>query len=265
MIRPKNARSFGPVSSGRCLSFLCAVMFVALAATISANASAVATSSMQLQSLVVTVSSGSLMVSPFAVVSTSAFNNLGELVSNGSSGTFPVSASVAITDADASASADPFSQTSSALAEVNFLPGASGFASASAFARTAYFPFWITGTSGPVTVTFTAVVGYDQSLLTGAVASTADSYVQASLILGNTFNVSQSSFNTIGTNSSWANSGTFNLAASRTLTAGTQYDLQVDLNDGADAQVIPEPGTLSLLLAGALTPMIRGGLRRLRR
>jgi hypothetical protein len=161
---------------------------------------------MQLQSLVVTVSSGSLMVSPLAAVSTSAFNNLGELVSNGSSGAFAVSANVAITLADASASGDPFSQTSSILAEVNFQPGACGVASASAFARTAYIPFSITGTSGAVTVQFTAVIGFGQSLLTGAVASTADADARASLILGNMFNVSQSSGNTIGTNSSWANS-----------------------------------------------------------
>jgi hypothetical protein len=67
------------------------------------------------------------------------------------------------------------------------------------------------------------------------------------LILGSVFNVSRSSGNTIGTNSSWANSGTWYSTTSRTPMAGTQYELQVDLIADTNAQVIPEPATLSLL------------------
>ena len=59
----------------------------------------------------------------------------------------------------------PVSQTSSILAEVNFQPGAVG-ASASAL-RARLHSVFDHGKSGAVTVQFTAVIGFDQSLLIG--------------------------------------------------------------------------------------------------
>jgi hypothetical protein len=238
-----------------------AVILVAMTTAPPASATAIASSSVQLQSLTVTPSSGTMVFSPFASWYAIVTNSLGEFditFGNGVAG----STTSSVTGGTASAAADTNSLTASASADVNIV--GNGAASAGAIARASYLPFSIVGASGPVTVQFDATVVFQQSLMTGALSSAHSDVgyrlglftVQLPFPVGGDIQFASSN-NTVGPNSTWVNTGTWSFTASETLMPGVQYNLIADLGSSSDAVVTPEPGALSLVLAGILTPLVR--------
>ena len=263
MRRADSLKASGSHASRIPAAFLVAVMALALASTPAANATAIATSSLQLQSLTITPSAGSIVSSPFAVWYGIVSNSLGE--GNGFAGSDDAGAgSAAVTWAVVSAAADSMALTESVSVAMD-IP-VFGSAHGEAQSRVAYVPFSITGTSGPVSVQFTATLLHQQALTTGDFSS-GQSFVGFCLglyppdrgcVLLATFG------NTIGADSSWASSGTWTLTTSQTLMAGDSYNLGAHLDARSDATVIPEPASCSLLLAGLLVPLVAGHVRRLR-
>ena len=145
------------------VSFL-VIMLATLCSAPPVSATAITNSSLQLQSLTISLASGSIMFSPTAQSFTQAQNSLGELVSNFGSGTTANSSAV-VTWANASGTADSISQTASTSANVS-IPNVTGAAS-SVRRRTLFdLAFSITGTSGPVSMQFAATLPYAQSLMT---------------------------------------------------------------------------------------------------
>jgi hypothetical protein len=239
------------------------LMLAAVAVPPGATATAIANSSIQLQSLTITPASGSIMFSPTAQSFAQAQNSLGELVANSASGV-TASSSAAVTWADASGSADSISQTASTSANVS-IPNVTG--AASSVGRGALFDlaFSVTGTSGPVSVQFSATLPYAQSLMTDVYGVQAASEVIFDLTVdGNTVLFFDSPLS-IGPSSSLATSGSPTLTNSMTLTAGQTYDLYLEIDsESSGINTTPEPATFSLLLGGALVPFVRRRLRSLR-
>ncbi len=247
--------------ANRFLLTLCLVLLLAASVVVPrANATAIANSSIMLESLTITPASGSIMFSPTAQSFAQTQNSLGQVVSNFDSGT-TANSSATVTWANASGSADSISQTAFVSANVD-LPGSVVGAASAAGQGTLYdFSFSITGTTGPVSVQFSALLPYSQSLLTdlaGVQASSEDIFYlsldgQPVLFLDLPM--------TIGSSSSFSASGSPTLSNSMTLTAGQTYNLYLELDAESSGINVPEPASLSLLLGGALLSLVRRKLR----
>ena len=237
------------------IPFLALVVF-ALAAVRLTSATAVANSSVQLHALSITPASGSIMFSPTAQSFAQAQNSLGQLVSNSDTGT-SANSTATVTWADASGSADPISQTASALANVD-LPGAVVGAASSVGRGTLYeLSFAITGTTGTVPVQFSLVLPYRQSLMTDANGLQASSEVAMDLTVdGNTVSFFDSP-KTIGPSSSFATIGSPTITNSMILMADQKYTLFLELDAESSGINTTEPGTLLLLLGGTLVAIVR--------
>src|SRR5271169_1678489 len=237
--------------ANRFLLTLCLVLMLeALVVAPRANATAIANSSLQLASLTITPASGSIMFSPTAQSFAQAQNSLGELVSNFDSGT-TANSSASVTWGNASGSADSILQTAFVSANVHLPGSVVGAASVAGQGALYDFSFSITGTTGPVSVQFSALLPYSQSLMTDAAGLQATSEVIFDLSLdGNTVLFLDSPM-TIGPSSSFSTSGSPALSNSMTLTAGQTYDLYLELDAESSGINTPEPATLSLLLGGA--------------
>jgi hypothetical protein len=165
MTRTKNPTRF-TLTTRSCLTAF-AMVFAALTTVPRLDATAIANSSLQLQSLTITPASGSIMFSPTAQSFAQAQNSLGELVSNFDSGS-TANSSASVTWANASGAADTTSRTASAMANVN-LPGAVVGAANSVGRGTLYdLSFSVVGASGPDSVQFSVTIPYIQSLVTDA-------------------------------------------------------------------------------------------------
>lgn len=227
-----------------------------------ATATAIANSSMQLQSLTITPASGSVMFSPTAQSFAQAQNSLGQLVSNFGSGASAISSATVIW-ANADGAADSSSQTASSSASVDIFPNVTG--AASSVGRGALFDtaFSITGTSGPVSVQFSAILPFAQSLMTDVYGVQATSEVIFDLTVNGSGVLFLDSPLVIGSSTSVATSGSPTLTNSMILTAGQTYDLYVEVDaESSGINLTPEPATLSLLLGGALLPFVRHRLCR---
>jgi len=247
--------------------FRLAPCFVALLLIASAappvSATAIANSSIQLSSLSITPASGSIMFSPTAQSFAQAQNSLGELVSNFNSGATANSSAV-VTWANASGWANSGSQTASASANVS-IPNVTG--AASSVGRGALFDtaFSITGASGPVSVQFSAMFPYSQSLMTDVYGVQATSEVILDLSIDGSVVLFFDSPFTIGPSTSLATSGSPTLTNSMTLTAGQTYDLYLEIDsESSGVNTTPEPATLTLLLGGVIVPFVRRRLRSFR-
>lgn len=239
------------------------VMLATLCSVPPVSATAIANSSMQMQSLTITPASGTIMFSPTAKSFAQAQNSLGQLVSNFDSGV-TASSSAAVIWANASGSADSISRTASSSANVN-IPNSTG--AASSVGRGALFDtaFSITGTSGPVSVQFAVTLPYSQSLMTDIYGVQATSEVIFDLSVDGSVVLFFDSPLAIGPSSSLATSGSPTLTNSMTLTAGQTYDLYMeDDSESSGINTTPEPATLTLLLGGALVPVVRRRWRSLR-
>jgi hypothetical protein len=222
-----------------------------------ANATAIANSSLQLETLAITSSSGSILFAPTAQSFAQAQNSLGELVSNFDSGTTAASSAV-VTWADASGSADSILQTASAIADVNIPSGMAGAASSVGQGSLFDFSFMVTGTTGPVAVQFAAMLPAVQSLMTDEFGMQATSELVFDLSIDGMPVLFQDSPLSIGPSSSLSNSGTWNLNNSVTLNAGQAYTLVLQLDaESSGINTIPEPATFSLIAGGALLSMVR--------
>ena len=240
------------------LSFV--VLLWALGAVPAVSATAIANSSLQLETLTITPASGTVVFSPTAQSFAQAQNSLGELVSNFDNGT-TANSSASVTWANASGVADSISQTASASANVN-LPG-SVFGAASSVGRGALYDlsFSITGASGPVSVQFSAMLPYSQSLMTDANGLQATSEVIFDLSIDGVTVLFLDSPQSIGPSSAFSTSGSPTLTNSMTLNAGQTYNLYLELDAESSGINVPEPATLSLLLGGALLSMVRKKLQ----
>jgi hypothetical protein len=240
--------------------YFTALLLVLAAAPGDSCATAIASTSLQMQSLTIAPASGTIMFSPTAQSFAQAQNSLGRLVQNFDSGV-TASSSAAVIWADANGSADSISQTASSSANVN-IPNVSG--AASSVGRGALFDtaFSITGTSGPVSVQFSATIPYSQSLMTDGFGVQATSEVIFALTVDDSVVLFFDSPLSIGPSTSLAVSGSPTLTNSMTLTAGQTYDLYMEVDsESSGINTIPEPATLLLLLGGALVPFVRRRLR----
>ena len=253
------------IRSGRMRPACCFVVLILVFAVVPGNlfATAIANSSMRMQSLTITPASGTIMFSPTAQSFAQAQNSLGQLVSNSDSGV-TASSSAAVIWANANGSANSISQTVSSSANVN-IPNVTG--AANSVGRGSIFDtaFSITGTSGPVSVQFSVALPYSQSLMTDIYGVQATSEVIFDLTVdGSTVLFLDSPF-AIGPSTSLATSGSPTLTNSMTLTAGQTYDLYMEVDsESSGINTTPEPATLTLLLGGALVPFVRRRLQALR-
>lgn len=232
------------------------IMLATLASVPYASATAIANSSIQLESLTITPANGTIMLSPTARSFAQAQNSLGQLVSNFDSGTTANSNSVVIW-ANASGSADSISRTASSSANVN-IPNVTG--AANSVGRGSLFDtaFSITGTSGPVSVQFSATLPYAQTLMTDIYDVQATSEVVFDLTIDGSAVLFLDSPHVIGPSTSLATSASPTLNNSMTLTAGQTYDLFLEIDsESSGINATPEPATLSLLAGGALLAVIR--------
>lgn len=228
-----------------------------------ASATAIANTSIQLSSLSITPASGSIMFSPTAQSFAQAQNSLGELVSNSNSGATANSSAV-VTWANASGSADAGSQTASASANVS-IPNVTAAANSAGRGTLFDLAFSVTGASGPVSVQFSAMFPYAQSLMTDIYGVQATSEVILDLSIDGSAVLFFDSPLVIGPSASLATSGSPTLTNSMTLTAGQTYDLYLEIDsESSGINATPEPATLTLLLGGALVPLVRRRLRSLR-
>ena len=259
----KYLAEFNPLSAQPGLTLCFVVMLLALIVAPPASATAIANTSIQLSSLSITPASGSIMFSPTAQSFAQAQNSLGELVSNFNSGT-TANSSASVTWANGSGSADSGSQTASASANVS-IPNVTRAANSVGRGSLFDLAFSVTGTSGPVSVQFSAMFPYAQSLMTDIYGVQATSEVILNLSIdGQTVLFFDSPF-TIGPSTSLATSGSPTLTNSMTLTAGQTYDLYLEIDsESSGINATPEPTTLTLLLGGAIVPFVRRRLRSLR-
>jgi hypothetical protein len=244
------------------LGFLLAIFLIS-AASPHANATAVANSLITLQSLTITPASGSIMLSPTAQSFAQAQNSLGELVSNSDSGA-TANSTAAVTWANGSGSADSILRAASASANVS-IPNIT--AAANSVGRGTLFDtaFSITGATGPVSVQFSATFPYAQFLMTDIYGVQATSEVVLNLSIDGSAVLFFDSPLVIGPSTTLVNSGSPTLTNSMTLTAGQTYDLYLEIDsESSGINAVPEPATLSLLLGGALIPLVRRRLQSLR-
>lgn len=256
MNRETNAAP-GPslISLSRITSLLLLVL-AAIAVTPRANATAIAISSLQLASLTITPSSGWIIFSPTAEAFAQAQNSLGELVADYNTGVI-VNSSASVTWASASSSADSISRNMAVFSNVN-IPG-EGAASAIGIATLYDYSFSITGTTGPVSVQFDAMLPFMQFLMTDAYGLEASSDLVFYLGIDGTPVLFKDSPEYIGPNSSFFSSGTWSLSNSVILMANQPYILYAEVDD--DPAPAPEPATLSLLLGGVLCSFVARRLR----
>jgi len=236
------------------------IMLATLCSVPPSSATAIANSSMQLQSLTITPASGSIIFSPTAQSFAQAQNSLGQLVSNFDSGASATS-SASVIWANANGSADSTSETASNSANVN-IPNVVG--AASSVGRGALFDtaFSITGASGPVSVQFAAMLPYSQSLMTDIYGVQATSEVIFDLNVNGTDVLFFDSPLAIGPSTSLAMSGSPTLTNFMTLTAGQTYDVYLEIDsESSGINTTPEPATLTLLLGGAIVPLVRRRLK----
>jgi len=245
-------------------ALMLAVTFLILATTPAANATAIVTSQITVESFSIIPASGSITFSspPNAQVSARASNTIASSF-NEQTG-HSVSTNARVTWAAASSFADLTSGTASALATIN-TPDHTGSPFSDAFA--ALYPFnlfSIAGTSGPVSVELNATVPYAQSLWTtdgrGATsflyfsAWITDPSIPISNFVG--FITGSSSLEVSPFSNDFLNkSDTFNLSDSVMLESGHEYGL-VARGLVVSGLAVPEPASLSLLFAGILPPVI---------
>jgi len=235
---------------------LALAMLALLAGTPPATATAIANSSVQFESLTITPANGSVMFSPTARSFAQAQNSLGQLISNSDTGT-TASSSAAVTWANASGSADSISQTGSASANVNLPGSVTGAASSVGRGTLVDLSFSITGTTGPVSVQISLVLPYMLSLMTDASGLQASSEVIMDLTLNDNTVLFFDSLKTIGPGSSFATSGSPTITNSVTLMANQTYTLFLEGDAESSGINTPEPASFTLLLGGALFPLVR--------
>jgi hypothetical protein len=251
----KLSARFGVVFSV-CLATMVAVSF----ASPPLHATAIATGSISVTNLTITPSSGTVVFgTPWtAQAFAQAQNSLCGCDSQFNSsvgGTAQADAMVMF--AQGHALADAASLNMSASAAVN-IAGA-GVMAGNATGQPTIFntTFSITGASGPVSVTFSAMVDITQSLFTDAAGVSALSDTSYALSLDGQNVLFMDSFNQIGSSSSWSNTFSGTLTDTVTLNPDQTYTLTSASDTDETSHNTPEPATGLLTLFGASIPLIR--------
>jgi hypothetical protein len=117
--------------------------------------------------------------------------------------------------------------------------------------------FSITGGSGPVDVTFSAMVDITQHLFTDAAGVSALSDASYALSLDGQNVLFMDSFNQIGSSSSWSNSFSGSLSDTITLNFDQTYTLYNASDTDETSYNTPEPTTGFLTLLGVSVPLMR--------
>ena len=243
---------------------LCCVMFSAfLLPTL--HASAIGTGSILVTDLAISPVTGTVVfIDPWTAEAYSeAKNSLCGCDSQFSSSLGGLAqASAAVLFADAHSAADASALNLFASAEAN-VPG--GLMAASAIGEATLFntSFSITGGSGQVEVTFSAMLELMQSLFTDASGTSALSDASFGLSLDGQNLLFMDSFNQVGPNSSWQNSFSGELSNTVTLNFDQTYTLYAVVETDPQVSNVPEPGTGLLLLLGV--PVLMSQITRLLR
>jgi hypothetical protein len=204
----------------------------------------------QVVSFTITPSSGYIVFAPDATAYVAETNSLGENSYDFQRGT-TANAAASITWATAAASADSLSLTGFASSIVTFPHGVNGTAHSLAEGGTFYFPFSVMGTTGPVVVQFSATVSYQQLLVTDINSRASSEVFYYADLPGNPplYIFYEDLQNSVGPNSYYFDSATWNLTSFQSILAGQEYNFRSAFFAVSDATVVPEPPSLLLLLS----------------
>jgi len=224
------------------------------------QASSVATSSISINNLTITPSSGSVVfMNPWtAEAFDQAQNSLGDNQSqfNTSLGGIAHS-SASVQFASGQSSADAMNMILMASAETN-IPG-TFVAAASSVSRADIFnsTFMITGGTGAVNVSFGAMLNSLQNLMTDASGLLASSEVVFALTIDGNVILFLDSPNQIGPNSSLSVPISQELSNSMMLNYNQDYTIRLEADAENSGQNVPEPSTIALLFGGSTLGFIR--------
>ena len=242
-----NAVARTPVAS------LCLVLALSVVLAPPLHATAIATGSIQVTNFTIAPASGTVV---FATLWTAnsfaqAQNSLCGCDSQFNSslgGT--AQADAAVMFAQAHALTDASGLTLSASDAVNIT---GGVMAANTLGQTTLFnsTFSITGTTGPVDVTFSALVDLAQFLFTDASGVFAMNDTSYQLTLDGQTVLFMDVSNQIGTSSSFSTSSSGTLTDTMTLNSGQDYSLTATVQDDPYGYNTPEPPSGSMILLGA--------------
>lgn len=224
------------------------------------HATAIATGSISVTNLTITPASGTVTYgkSWTAQAFAQAQNSLCGCDSQFNSsvgGRAQADAMVMLAQGHALADAASLNQSASAVTNIS----AAGVMAANATGQPTIFntSFSVTGGSGPVNVTFSAMVDLTQSLFTDAAGVSALSDASYALSLDGQNVLFIDSFNQIGSSSSWSNRFSGGLSDTITLNFNQTYALYSAADTDETSYDTPEPPTGSLMLLGVAAGFVR--------
>jgi hypothetical protein len=223
------------------------------------HATAIATGSIQVTNFTITPASGTVVFGgPWtANAFAQAQNSLCGCDSQFNSsvgGIAQADAMVLFAQAHSTADAAAFNLAASASVDIT-----SGIMAANATGQATIFStmFSVTGGTGPVDVTFSAMLDLTQSLFTDASGTFALEDASYALSLDGQNVLFMDSFNQIGPSSSWSNNFSGSLSDTITLNFDQNYTLYGSVETDPTGGSTPEPPSGSLMLLGAAVPLIR--------
>lgn len=223
------------------------------------HATAIATGSITITNLTITASTGTVVfggpwtAQAFAQGQNSLCGCYSQFDSS-NGGTAQADAMVMFAHGHALADAASLNMSASAATNV---AGAGVMAANATGQPNLFSTFFITGTSGPVSLTFSAMVDITQSLFTDAAGVSALSDASYSLSLDGQNVLFMNSFNQIGSSSSWSNTFSGTLTDTVILNPDQTYTLTSASDTDETSHDTPEPATGLLTLFGAPVPLIR--------
>ncbi len=224
-----------------------------------ANASALINSSVELQSLSVTPSSGTAILDLTASSVSVLSNSLGEQGGWDISGQPNIWQHQSITWGNVSGLADNRLPTFEVLADNLIPPGTMGGSVLASVQQTFVGTLTITGSDGPVDVQFDAMVHFLQSAATDSFGL-ARSQERFSMSLEDDSLLSYDLDNTVGHGTVFLAQGTDTVDTSLTLMTNHAYHFVFDaeiVSESSNSTSTPEPATLWLLLGGVAPAVFR--------
>jgi len=210
------------------------MILTALAATPSAHATAISNTDVEIDSVTVSVTGGSITDLTWFGYGDASHTQW----------------------AYASFSVDPITQTAALLSSVN-IPGRVGASAMGKADGVLSGSFMVTGTHGLVGVAIVATGNYSQSLLTDA-HGIAGTYITLGALIGNSaeFNITDIS---VGPNSFFSNSGPTGVSNYAEVPSNHPVDFIIGMHVTSISHnsPVPEPASLSLLLGGVIPIVFR--------
>lgn len=227
-------------------------------------ASSNSTSIMDLTSLTITAASGTVVFDPTMTTSEAfaqAQNSFGGFDQDYNSALgAKVSSNAMVQFAAGKALADPVNLVLKSYSNVNIPNEPIGFVAASSqgTADILNSNFMITGGTGPVNVTFDAMLKWIQSVATDIHGINASSEVVFSLAINGTQVLFLDSPLMVGSNASASiNQNPYDLKNSIMMNYDQDYTIFIEVDSESSGQSVPEPSTIALLIGGPALALAR--------